>query len=303
MRIGVWFSGVATVAVSCTFAACAAQTSTATGALPPARAPLAVHKLPQHIAVARFDDPYGVATDPRCHSNCEIYVADPGARKVWAVKPNGSKVSVGDFSSLGSDFDPQAVAVSPIDGSVYVADKGTSLSGSRVWRVAGQTSERVYGFKFEDTYARGIAVGPHDEIYTSTVGWSAFASGWVQCSGHCWTYGGVIPFGNSYGIAVDAYENLYIAATHHKAIIWNIPPQTAFPNTLRVGDPYDIATSWKSHEVVIADPGNKRVWRLLPDGTLVDLGGFVDPYGVAVDNEGYAYVADAGAKEVFKVKL
>jgi hypothetical protein len=74
MNVGAWFPRAAAIAVCCVITACAAQSQGAAGGPPTASAPANRQVLPLHVSLGHFADPYGVATDPRCHSNCEIYV-------------------------------------------------------------------------------------------------------------------------------------------------------------------------------------------------------------------------------------
>lgn len=39
------------------------------------------------VSLGRFVDPYAVAVNPHCSSNCTVYVADPGSKEVWKLTP------------------------------------------------------------------------------------------------------------------------------------------------------------------------------------------------------------------------
>jgi DNA-binding beta-propeller fold protein YncE len=318
MKVDIWIA-LAIAMGSCGLAACSAAGGGTYGEAIPANGVAAApqkakaHRLlPMGVSVGKFADPYGVGVDPRCTSNCDLYVADPGARTVWLVKPDGSRKIVADTSKLGGSFDPQGVAVSPIDGSVVIADKENFHTESIVWRIdpADGSATKLPGidFRFGDSlrrmFARGVAVGPRGEVYVAMVQWNHLIdTGFgTTCTGQC-PFSGLAQTGDSYGVAVDSAQNIYVSGTSFK-IIFKLPSGArGFSTFLKVGDPYGVAVTWTGNHVLIADPGNKRVWYVRPDGTLVDLGGFADPYGVAVDGEGFAFVADAGSKDVWKIRL
>ncbi|HTA40471.1 MAG TPA: hypothetical protein VK760_15405 [Candidatus Acidoferrales bacterium] len=309
MNVAGWIGRVGGAAILFAVSACAPPNGGPSGTLPPSNAPAASRTSHQRVSIGHFADPYAVAVDQGCLSNCNVYVADPGARTVWLVKPNGSRYAFATTAMLGEAFDPQGVAVSPTDGSVLIADKKNVHTESVVWRIAGTSVTKVAGlnFRFGDSframYARGVAVGPNGEVYVAMVQWTRLiATGFgTQCVGNCWL-SGLAQTGGSYGVAVDSTQTVFVAGTVFKVILRGTPQSQSFSSFIKVGDPYGVAVTWTGGRVVIADPANKRVWEVR-DGSLLDLGTFADPYGVAVDREGYAYVADAGAKQVYKIKL
>ncbi|MBV8147849.1 MAG: hypothetical protein JO092_02015 [Candidatus Eremiobacteraeota bacterium] len=118
-----------------------------------------------NCGTAGFSSPSGVAVEPNCSANCNVYVADDGNNAVKMVAPNGT------ITSIGSGFNhPDGVAVDAI-GNVYVAD---SLNGA-VKKVA--TNEVIScvpstltlsncstaGFK----YPRGVAVDALGNVYVA----------------------------------------------------------------------------------------------------------------------------------------
>jgi DNA-binding beta-propeller fold protein YncE len=256
----------------------------------------------ERTSIGKFGDPYGVAVNPACSANCDVYVADPGSKTIWRVQPDGTRTAIGDFSSVGNDFDPQGVAVSPLDGSIYVADKEPLHKRGLVWRINNGSTSEVSGFAFNGlSYPRAVTVGPKGEVYVAIAARvEGLADTGLQCVGRCW-FSGRAGTGSSYGVGVDAAQNTYVAAAGFKVIFRRVPSESGFDTWLTVGDPYGVAVSWTGGHVAIADPGNKRVWLSVANGSLEDLGAFADPYGVAVDSGRNVYVADAGSKDVWKI--
>jgi DNA-binding beta-propeller fold protein YncE len=224
--------------------------------------------------VGQFADPYGVAVGPTCTGGtCTVVVADPGSKKVFALSPNGSLAVLLDAAQMGGTFDPQGVSVDS-DGNVFVADK-------EHWNNA------ALGSYIEQLRPTGrLEIHPDSEIrfplYYRSVAAFAFTP----------------LLGAAYGAAASRQP---LTDRGHLFCHRYIQKHDACPfSTTPFNDPYGIAVD-ERNQVYVADPRDKKAYRVV-NGGVHDLGmTFVDPYGIAVTPDGqYVYVADAGAKKVYE---
>lgn len=270
------------------------------------------------FSLGTFADPYGVAVNEDCTSNCTIYVADPGAKKIWKVAPDGSRTAFGDFSSVGDAFDPVGVTYT-VHGKadvrsdfVYVADRGLH-DQSRVWRIApdGSTYRDPERPQFPK-YNRSVAafwhhvsgVRLHSVVYIAQATHEPHSSkGRVICVGSaasCQTPYTFTTFSDPYGVAVDANGVLYVADARDKTI-YKVSAG-ALSTLAHFRDPYGIAASPDGSTIYVADAGAKKVYQYTTGtGVVHEVHAFADPYGVAVDGSGNLYVADPGSKQVWKL--
>ncbi len=297
-------------------AACAAGILSACGQAGPAPlsalpgAAAAVAHLRSHWAqtsIGTFPDPYGVAVNPFCAERCDVYVADPGAKRVWKVAPDGNRTAIGDWIDAPA-FDPIGVAIDR-DHNVYVADKEPG-GVSRVWRVApnGTTTRVDLRNVGGERYFRGVAVTypqTHPRPYMHAWIIAAQASyrpetdpGYLVCS----CANKITRFVNPYAVAGGATRaEAYVADAGTKTV-YATSPLGGDTRVLRgFDDPHGVAVSLDERHVYVADAGGKRVWKSDPDGTWSVIGVFAEPSGVAVDAAGTVFVADPGSKHVWKL--
>jgi DNA-binding beta-propeller fold protein YncE len=258
-------------------------------------------------SLGSFGDPYGVGVNPRCTAQCDVYVADPGSKKVWKVSPDGSRTAIGAFPA--TNFDPQSVAVSP-DGDVYVADKANCY----YWKVKpdGATSYVLVYSNCRPThqYVRGVTVDGRGQVYLcialGPLGQLDFSGDVRQVAG----FNDGFPYTklpDPYSVAANVSgTNIFVVDAKAKAAyrIYKEAGSNGVWQIVQLGktfsDPYGVAVDSRNDFVYVADAGDKRVWQGSPSGWSV-IGVFADPYGVAVDGAGNLYVADPGSKQVFKL--
>jgi NHL repeat len=115
-------------------------------------------------------------------------------------------------------------------------------------------------------------------------------------------------FSSPFGVAVDAFANVFVADTGNNAVK-KIPPGCVSASCVTaVGSgfkaPQGVAVDGYD-DVFVADTGNNLVKEILPDCTrfcIITLGGgFSGPDGVAVDGSGNVYVADSGNNAVKEI--
>lgn len=244
-------------------------------------------------SVARFNGPYGVASDGAGN----VYVADSFNATIRRISSSGQTTT---FAGLAGQFGsadgtratalfnaPYGVAVDA-QGNVFVADTGNSV-------------------------IRKIDPSGHVSTLAGLAGQTGGSDG----------QGALARFNQPYGIAVRADGSLLVADTLNHAIRRVAPDGSVStlagaagvsgaadgPGQLaRFNLPYGIAlaadgTAW------IADSGNQTVRKLTPDGTVVTVAGLVgvsgsadgvastarfnSPQGIAIATNGDVLIADA----------
>jgi DNA-binding beta-propeller fold protein YncE len=228
-------------------------------------------------AAARFYGPYGVAVDAAGN----VYVADRSNQVIRRITPAGVVSTLagtadvaghGDTSGGAVLFDnPASVAVGPVTGNLYVADRANS--DIRMVTPAGVVT----------TFAGTGTSGDTDGSSTALPAPSFF---------------------NPTGVAVDAAENVYVADSGNNSIRKIVP---ASPGTLPVtvstltppsslSNPASVAVA--GAVVFVADNGTGAIRTVPTTGGAVTLlaSGFSNPLGIAADGSVPAnvYVADAG---------
>lgn len=315
LNLGALQRVAAIATLSAVFTGCS-QTSTRPMPIVPASSQSFVARVSPHwsrVSLATFADPYGVAVDPRCSANCDVYVADPGSKRIWKVSPNGAKRVIGDFSGAGISFDPQSVAFD-LESGLYVADKG-----GRLWLI--DLRNGATHVIYDRNPCNGCpgwwrGVGVSSNIHGGPGGTAFFAwanHGLFGASGDVFyrdSKGGIVKPGLSpqdfdpYGVAGDGKRNAYFADARGKKI-WVTPGASGlfydFSSPMKLVDPYGVAVTWDGQYCYVADAGAKKVYEKSPDGSWSEVGAFTDPYGVAVDAGGTVYVADPGSRNVWKL--
>jgi len=160
---------------------------------------------------------------------------------------------------------------------------------------------------------RGIAVAPNGDVFVTDTGNSRVQK-FDKDGKYLFMWGtegeNLGEFKNPQGITVSKDGFVYVSDT------WNHRVQKFSLDGTSLGEfrtqdkslfgPRDIAISPFDGNIYVADTGNKQVAVLTPDGQLVkrigspgeDDGQFIEPVGVAVDNQGRLYVANTGNKRI-----
>jgi len=206
--------------------------------------------------------------------------------------------------SIGTFADPYGVAVDDA-GNVYVADPGSKSivkiapGGERT--TVGDFSAAA-GSKF-DPQGVSIARAPY-LLYVADKG-----------SGEIWYVKPNNTVGTIFGRVADPHYPRAVASSPSLGAVY-AALATRFPLTSKgfvqclvadcklfvkqaFANPYGVAVD-DGGSLYVADAGAKAVFRVASDG-MTNIGRFADPYGVAVSRNGAdVYVADAGAKKVFE---
>jgi len=216
-----------------------------------------------------------------------VYIADPANNQV-VVQPAGGAPQ----TTIGTGLKgPMGVAVD-IAGNVYISDTGNN----RIVEVALATTGA------QTVLGQVLAVG---------------APAYAQ-----WPVGPVYSFNAPQGIAVDAFQNVFVADTGNKRIV-EIPndnhlgpatPLFQYPGAPTFANPVAVAVDGKNN-LYIADTGNAtgQIVKVPPGGgdlqnvpTALNVpaasvgNSFTKPNGVAVDAGGNVYVSDSGTNLVYE---
>lgn len=236
-------------------------------------------------SAARFNGPFGIAAD----TDGNVYVSDTGIHLVRKIDPTGN---VSTFAMLGF---PEGLAVDR-DGVIYVADDGCN----KIYRITRDGMMSVLA-------GSGVA-GSADGMGTAA------------------------QFNAPLGVAVDGGGNVYVADANNHTIrqispagyvstLAGLAGSTGFGfvdgtgSAARFVFTQAVATDSGGNNIYVVD--NDTIRRITPVGVVTTIAGspgasgssdgtasaarFKDPAGVAVDNNGEVYVADAGNYTLRKV--
>jgi sugar lactone lactonase YvrE len=242
---------------------------------------------------AQFNNPTGVAID----SSGNVFVADSGNFKIRKITPQGIVStlagSTGDYQdgtgSSAKFANPQGIAIDS-QNIIYVAEnthvRKVTQSGV-VTTLAGSTQgyQDGNGNSAKFNYLTGVAVDSSFNLYVTDYtnhrirkitpeGIVSTLAG-ADTSGIVNGNGASAKFYNPFGIAVDAYGNVYVADSNNNDI------RLIAPN----GDVSTLAGTGSQGNV---------------DGNGINAK-FNTPMGVAVDSSGNVYVADHGNSLVRKI--
>lgn len=240
-------------------------------------------------AIARFNDPRGVAVDV----NGNIFVADRSNYTIRKITPSGSVTTLAGLAGVNGHLDgvgaaarfvqPSGVAVDGV-GNVYVVDGGSTI--------------------------RKITADGTVSTLAGTLGAFGSADG----------VGATARFNSAAGIAVDGIGTVYVADTYNHTIrkISSAGEVTTLAglagvsgtavgtgSTARFNAPTALAVDGTG-TVFVADMSNHSIRRVTPAGVVTTLAGtsagiadgvgiavrFNSPQGVAVDRNGVLYVVD-----------
>jgi len=216
-----------------------------------------------------------------------------------AMRPHWTKTSIGTFT------DPYGVAVDA-DGNAYVADPGSKI----VWKITPKGARRelgndwagATGNKF-DPVGISIAGGGY-VVYVADKG-TGTVWGVATNNGIAKIKGGFpwphYPRGVAYVTSSSvAYADIATATPlSTRGSVRCISTACPVLTVRELNNPYGVAADDRGN-VYVADAGAKEVLRIDAAG-VTSIGRFADPYGVAVRPDGTkVYVADAGAKKVYE---
>jgi len=253
-------------------------------------------------SAAQFRDPYGVAVD----SAGTIYVSDLGNNTIRQITPAGvvttlagsanSTAGTNDGTGSAASFDNPAGLAVDLHANVYVAD-------------------------YLSHTIRKIAPGG---IVTTLAGEPG-------AGGNTNGTGSAARFFNPLGVAVDPAGNVYVADTLN-SLIRKITPDGTVSTlggvagiagakdgpaaTALFNYPQGVAADGLTN-VYVADTENSTIRKITPDGVVSTLAGkarnvgtgdgigeaarFNNPFSIAVDGQGYLYVADTYNDTIRKI--
>jgi len=195
---------------------------------------------------AQFSSPAGVAVNS---AGTTIYVADYGNNMIRAITTGGvvstfaGQIVNGHGNATGTSasfYNPNGVAVDS-SGNVYVADSSNNLirkitTGGVVSTLAGQLtggSTNATGTAASFNHPTGVAVDGSGNVYVADEGNNMIreiTSGGVVStlagqltSGHNNATGTAASFFDPWGVAVDAYGNVYVAELGNSLIRFITP--------------------------------------------------------------------------------
>jgi sugar lactone lactonase YvrE len=248
---------------------------------------------------ASFNNPTGVVV----HASGVIYVADAENHKIRKISPSGVVTTFAGSGTIGSEdgigiaasFNrPHGIAVDAI-GNLYVADSD---------------NHKIRKINPEGVVSTLAGTG----ISGSTDGPGLEAS-----------------FFSPYGVAADAYGNVYVADTKNRKIrkissagevstiagtgYWGGGGLDG-PGTVATFDfPYSVAVDFSNH-VYVADFGHFKVRKISPSGVVTTLAGgvagskngigsdasFFTPAGVSLDASGTVFVTEISYHRIRKIE-
>jgi len=289
---------------------------------------------------ARFNDPYGVATDAAGN----VYVADSHNNSIRKITPDGmvstltgnGSTGTADGDALTAQFNYPEALVVDANGNIYVADTYNNLirkvtPGGTVSTIAG---DGVAGFKdgikdqAEFNAPSGITIDSFGDLIVTDNNNQSIRK--VNPGGVVTTLPNVTLNG-PHGIVFDENGTMYVVESGKHVITKIVPGGVAstFAGTPNVGgfndgpgagaeffNPEGLAID-KNGSLYVGDLGNHRIRKITPAGVVSTVAGgdnsdykngpgpdarFFAPSGITVDASGNLYVADVGNYRIRKIK-
>lgn len=291
-------------------------------------------------AVATFNSPYGIASDP----SGAVYVAEH-ASLIRKISPEGLVTTLaGGAGATGAGFidgsgaeasfrNPHALALDKT-GLVFIADAGNGAI--RKVTPAGIVSTLATGLGA----VQGIAVDSKGNVYVTDY-WrhsvkkitpggvvSTLAGG--SAFGLLDGTGGQASFVHPQGISIDVHDNLFIADSGNNAVRKITPAgvtttvaggvSSGFANgsgaTARFSYPTGVAVDGAGN-VFVADHDNHAIRKITPSGVVTTVAGtgeygyvngtlavarFKNPRNVAINRRGHVLVTDSGNHVIREIR-
>ena len=234
-------------------------------------------------ASPRFGDPFGIAVA----TDGTIHLSDGENGRIWQVAQDGATRMVAENLNA-----PSAIAFAP-DGTLIVADTG-SHTIKRIETQSGQIS-LVAGLENQAGFADGTSA---TALFNAPIGLAVGRDGTIFVA-------------DSYNDRIRAIDSSgsvrTIAGGNEPGFADAVRGEEA-----RFHTPCGIAVDLDG-TLIIADTGNHRLRRVSLDGVVTTIAGtgereafdaylasatFNEPTGVAVDEGGAIYIADAGSSSV-----
>ncbi|MDT4952097.1 MAG: hypothetical protein QOJ02_235 [Acidobacteriota bacterium] len=232
---------------------------------------------------ARFGDPFGIAVS----RDGTIYISDGETGRIWQLAADGATKVVAENLNT-----PSGMAFAP-DGTLIVADTGAHTI-KRIETQSGRV-DIIAGVENQAGFADGSGA---ESLFNGPIGVAVSRDGTI--------------------FVADTYNDR-IRAIDAEGIVRTVAGgnEPGFADATNAADarfdtPCGIAVDLDG-TLVVADTGNRRLRRVGLDGAVTTIAGtgaqgsfdaslhsasFVDPTGVAIDDEGTIYVVDAGGSEV-----
>ncbi len=303
---------------------------------------------------ASFNIPYGVVLD----SNNNLFVADTGNNCIRKITPQGVVTIFAGNGTAGGGFAdgintiarfnlPMGIAIDS-NNNLYVADYFTSII-RKITPQGGVTTfagDRTIGFadgigtnaRFYNP--RGVAVDSNDNVYVADTenncirkitpqGAVSIFAGGVRQAGFTDGIGTNARFNNPRGVAVDSFDNIFVA-DHYNHLIRKITPQgevttfagnriegfvNGFRTNSRFNHPISIAID-SNDNLYVSDYNNNEIRKITPDGEVStyptsSMVGFADgintiaktnrPIGIVIDSDDNVYLADTQNHRIRKI--
>ena len=245
-----------------------------------------------------FSAPVGVAVD----AAGDVFVADTGNNRVVELSPPTVAATPSPLS--GSTAQAASAGLTGLTANTlyYYRAVATGAGGT----VAGSASSFL-------TTTTTVVTGPATSITTSgaTLGATVNPNGTATAPAFQYSTSPLFTptvqtnvgsgFLSSYGVAVDAAGDVFVADSDNSAVKEVLPNGTITTIGSGFAAPRGVAVDGAG-DVFVADSNNNAVKEVLPNGTIKTIGsGFNQPRSVAVDAAGDVFVADTGNSAVKEV--
>lgn len=220
------------------------------------------------VTLPNFVGPSTLTVDAQSHS---VWMCDESNKTVWEFSPAPSQLG----NPLTPIETPIGVSVDPVDGSVWIAERG----GNRILHYDGPSHLFLGSVNVDrpsrvavDSLTRSVWVTSFDSKQVFRVTNGAIDK----------TIGGL---GGPIGIAVDARRGkVWVADAIRNAVLLLDRTGTLLATVQSVGTARDISVDLVTGDAWVAAPGSGAVFRISASGTSVRrIGGFDSPVGIAVD--------------------